>query len=142
MRRPRSTGFLGAGDHEPRRVGHLPLILSGAVLLAAIAISLIVPGDDEDRVRTTVSPTPMTAQERCVVAVMDLLSQTLQALQQGDTSGLNLDQVATEYGTESPTFKAFAYTQSDLISRVIAHGAAGQLTAIQPEAQQQCGAWS
>lgn len=122
-----------------------PYLIVGIILLGAIPTALLVSSrsshiHEQSPVAIT-SPAQMDPQERCVVAVMGLLARSIQAVQDGYSSGLNLDEVAAQYGAESATFRAFAYTQSDLIGRMYSSGADGQLAAIQPLARQECQQW-
>ena len=89
----------------------------------------------------TESSTPLDPVEQCVVNVMGLMNQSLQAVQNGYQNGIDPNDVAVQYGTESPTFRAFSQAQPTLIDDVYTHGASGELTRIQLTVRMQCGQW-
>jgi hypothetical protein len=124
----------------------IPFFVVAVILLGAIPAVLLVSSRSshthgQSPVAIT-SPAQMDPQERCVVAVMSLLGQTLQAVQNGYSSGLSPDEVAVRYGTDSDVFHVFSYAQATLIGNVYSQGADGQLTAIQPLVRQECQQWS
>jgi hypothetical protein len=133
-------------DRKEARVRQLIPYFSGGVLVVVIAIIMTAAGrspqsQDSPAAGSSASTSPMSAQERCAVEVMGLLDQSLQGVQQGYAGGLNADQVASQYGTESDVFKAFTYSQSEMIGDVMAHGAGGALTRIRSRVCQQCAEW-
>jgi hypothetical protein len=122
----------------------LIIVLGSLVLAGAVAVSIGMarnsPAFPPAASPVAASSAPsLSPQEQCTVQVMGLLNRSLLAVQEGYTGGLNIDQVAAQYGTDSATFKVFAATQTTLIGRTISRGASGQLTAIQDEVRQRCG---
>lgn len=141
--------FLGAGwtpnpGEEPAVGRWISLIAASGILVGAIPAAYFVSRssaahkEQSPVIVTSASADPV---EGCTTTVMGLLARMFQAVQNGYSSGLNLDEVAVQYGTESPVFHAFSYLQADLIGRVVTHRADGQLTAIQPQVRQECRDW-
>lgn len=144
-----APGFLGVAwtldpERQPAVGRRISLILSALVLIGAIPVAYLVSrssANPKERHAPAVvlSTDPV---QRCTANVMGLLARTVQAVQQGYTSGLDPDEVAVQYGAQSPEFRAFVHAQPTLISRIITRGSDGRLPAMQPDVRQECRDWS
>lgn len=128
-----------AAGRDRVRPARPALIVGVAALIVSAVLILAVSGGHDDGSSAAESPGPRTPQEACVVTVMDLMAQSRQAVQQGYQNGLDLNDLAVRYGTESAVWRAFAHSQALLVLDVYSHGADGPLTRIQPTVRQQCG---
>jgi hypothetical protein len=119
------------------------VVVLGLVTAAAIAVGVGMTRHSQafppnEPVIAPVETVTIDVTEQCVVAVMGLLARAEQAVQQGSTQGLDMDQLAARWGTQSAVFQTFAATQAVLIGDVVQHGPDGALTRIQPEVQARC----
>lgn len=110
------------------------------VVLALVATGCGTSNRDQTAAQQRVlpSPKPMSPQEQCVVDVMGLLQQSLQAMQDGYQNGIDPGPVMTQYGTQSAIYQVFVQAQGALAGDVISHGTDGALTRIQPQVRERC----
>lgn len=116
----------------------IAVVAALAVLLIALLSGVL---DDGQRRSSTPAPavtaTPMSSQERCVVAVMGYLAQVPDALAKG-YDGVDPSELIAQYGTESPEYRTFVVAQGMLITDISQHGSAGSLARIQPWVRKGC----
>jgi hypothetical protein len=116
-----------------------------SVVALGVGVALIFAGSGDSGGtagdRPTESSTPLDPVEQCVVTVSDLLRQSVQAMDNGYQRGIDLNDVARQYGTNSRIWYAFAQSQSRLQLDVYSNGEGGALTRIQPFVRDECENW-
>jgi hypothetical protein len=86
------------------------------------------------------SPAALSPLDQCVAAVDQLLVQDLAALQDG-YNGTNLDQIATQYGIQSPIFMAYSQLQAQLAMDAYQYGASNALAPVERQTRSMCQAY-
>jgi len=82
-------------------------------------------------------PSP-AALEHCQVVVTTLLSNTVTAMGQGYSMGIDISQVERRYGTMSAIFETFMYADSKVLLYVDQRGPAGSLASVRNLVRDDC----
>lgn len=83
------------------------------------------------------SPAILSPLDRCVAEVDQLLVEDLNAIEQG-YDGIDLDQVAAQYGVQSPVFEAYSQLQAQLAMDAFQYGAASALAPVERQVRPMC----
>jgi hypothetical protein len=86
------------------------------------------------------SAAPTSRGDQCMATVMDLLSRTLQGMQQGNPNPVTPDSVALQYGSSSQIFYVYIRGRERLTATAYTDGMAGALDRVRPAVTTECGA--